>query len=217
MPRPWLTLLTIGTIGAIVFVFFFLRLQPIRPTQTDDEGGQALERIERPNVTFVNPSRGPSDAKVTIVTFGDFQCEACKTLATNIETVMRSYPDDVRVIWKDMPNEEAHPLATKAAIAAHCADRQGKFWEYHAALFERQAYLSEEELATAATDVGLDTETFSRCAESNDTLAIVRKDFDEGRALNVLATPTLFIDADSYAGALTVENLTELIQQKLAN
>lgn len=215
MPRPWLAFLSIGTIGVIVVVFFFLRLQPVRAPGGGDDESEALSDLEAPTVTFVNPSRGPADARVTVVTFGDFQCDACKTLAANLETVMRSFPDDVRIVWKDMPNEEAHPLATKAAIAAHCADRQGKFWEFHDALFERQSYLSEEEFVTIASDVGLDAGSFSRCTENNDTLAIVRKDFEEGQALNILATPTTFIGTDSYAGALEVEELTGLIQQEL--
>ena len=215
MPRPWLTFLSIGTVSAIVLVFFFLRLQPVRAPRDDaDDAGTPVE-LEQPTVTFVNPSRGPAGARVTIVTFGDFQCDACKTLATNLETVMRSFPDDVRIVWKDMPNEEAHPLATKAAIAAHCADRQGKFWEYHDELFARQSYLSEEEFVTIAADLALDASAFSRCTENNDTLAVVRKDFEEGQALNILATPTVFFGTESYAGALTAEELTGLIQQEL--
>lgn len=215
MPRSWLIFLSIGTISVIVLGFFYLRLQPVRPAQDDEEDAGTLAELEEPTVTFVNPSRGPADAKVAIVTFGDFECDACKTLATNLETVMRSFPDDVRIVWKDMPNEEAHPLATKAAIAAHCADRQGTFWEFHDALFERQSYLSEEEIAAIAVNVGLDATSFSRCVENNDTLAIVRKDFEEGQALHILATPTIFIGTESYAGALTVEELTGLIQQEL--
>jgi len=214
MPRPWLVFLSIGTVSAIVLIFFFLRLQPIRPAQTDDLSGTP-ESIDQPSITFVNPSVGPANAKVTVVTFGDFQCEACKTLATNLATVHRSFPDDLKIVWKDMPNEEAHPLATKAAVAAHCADRQGKFWEYHDMLFDRQSYLSEEELTKAAADVGLDASAFERCTKNNDTLAVVRKDFEEGRALGILATPTLFIGADSSAGALSVAEITDLIQREL--
>src|SRR3989339_836436 len=214
MPRPWTTSLAIGTVSAIVLVFFFLRLQPIRPPQ-DAMTDETPTSIDVPTVTFVNPSMGPSDAAVEIVTFGDFQCDPCKTLAVNLRTVMRSFPTGLRIVWKDMPNEDAHPLATKAAIAAHCADRQGKFWEFHDALFERQAYLTEDEIVAIASDVDLDVQAFSRCAESNDTLAIVRKDFEEGRALNILATPTIFIGSESYAGELTVEELTGLIRQEL--
>jgi protein-disulfide isomerase len=214
MPRPWLAFLSVGTLSLVVLVFFFLRLQPVRPAQTDDDS-TAPQSLTRPTATYVNPSRGPADATVVLVTFGDFQCGACRELAANLETAMRAFPDSVRTVWKDMPNEEAHPLAVRAAVAAHCADRQGKFWEYHDALFARQSYLSEEELSLAAAEIGLDAEPFARCLESNDTLAVVRRDFDEGRALGIVATPTVFLGDESYSGALSVDALTELIQKEL--
>lgn len=215
MPKPWIVFAWIGTISAIVMVFFFLRLQPVKAPAATTDGMDDVEAIAEPSVTFINPSRGPTDARVVAVTFGDFQCDACRELAVNLAVVARSFPDDLRIVWKDMPNEQAHPLATKAAIAAHCADRQGKFWEYHDTLFDRHSYLTEDELTTAAVDIGLDTDSFGRCLENNDTLAVVRKDFEEGQALSILATPTLFFGSDSYAGALSVEELTSLVRQQL--
>lgn len=170
----------------------------------------------QPTVTFVNPSRGAETPAVTVVEFADFQCDACKTLSDNLEVLLRDYPDAVRVVWKDMPNEEAHPVATPAAVAAHCADRQGKFWEYHDLLFERQTYLSEDELTKIAVEAGLDTDAFARCYDARDTLGIVRKDYEEGLALGILATPTIFIGTESYAGALSSEQLSALIQEALA-
>ncbi|NBS41993.1 hypothetical protein EBS80_05055 [bacterium] len=213
MPRPWLTFLTIGTLSAIVFVFFFLRLQPVKPkpiASNDTAGTQTT-----PTVTFVDPATGPSDASVTIVEFGDFQCQPCKDLSDNLTAVMRSFPDDLRLVWKDMPNESAHSLATPSAIAAQCANRQGKFWEYHDALFERQTYLSEDELANAAADVGLDTIAFKACYDNRDTLDVVRRGFQEGQALGILATPTIYVGSDATSGALSVEQLTTLVRNAL--
>lgn len=213
MPRPWLTFLTIGTLGVIVFVFYFLRLQPVlpKPIATDSTAGT----LTRPTVTFVDPSTGPEDAKVTIVEFGDFQCQPCKNLSDSLSAVLRSFPDDVRLVWKDMPNESAHPVATLAAVAAQCANRQGKFWEYHDALFERQTYLSEDELLSAAGDVGLDVDAFSKCYDNRDTLEVVRRDFEEGQALGILATPTVYVGDNAASGALTVEQLTAAVRAAL--
>lgn len=218
MPRPWPILLSIGALTFIVFAFFLLRLKPVVP-KTDDvaDDGPVAGSLAEPTVTFVNPSRGPEDARVTLVTFGDFQCDACKQMAESLDIVRRTYPEDVRVVWKDMPNEAAHPLATPAAIAAHCADRQGKFWEYHDSLFDRQSYLSEDELRNAGIEVGLDMNAFARCYDAADTLAVVRKDYEEGLALGILATPTVFVGADSYAGALSISQLSQLIQDELSN
>lgn len=215
MPRPRLALLVLAALGAMVLFFFFLRLRSVLPKTDDRDATVGEETLTRPSVTYVNPSKGPATAPVTLAVFGDFQCAACKELAATLDALMRSFPDDVRVVWKDMPNEEAHPVATKAAVAAHCADRQGKFWEFHDALFERQAYLSEAEIDAAALATGLDLDAFSRCAKTNDTLSIVRRDFEEGRALRVLGTPTTFVGDESFAGALSLETLTSIVRQRL--
>lgn len=215
MPRPWLTFLAIGTVTAIVFAFFILRLQPIRTKPTDAQVA-ALTPITTPTVTFVDPARGASAAKATIVQFSDFQCESCRDLSENLTAAMRTFPNDVRLVWKDMPNEGAHPLATLAAIAAQCAARQGKFWEYHDTLFERQAYLSESEFGQAATDIGIDRDSWKKCYDSRDTLAVVKKGFEEGKALGIVATPTIYIGSKSYAGTLSVEQLSKLIQDALS-
>ncbi len=214
MPRPWITFLALGTVTAIVFAFFVLRLQPIRtkPTAADIA---AATPITTPTVTFVDPVRGPATAKVTLVEFADFQCDACKELSDNLTAVMRTYPADVRLVWKDMPNESAHPLATLASIAAECAARQGKFWEYHDTLFDRQAFLSESEFSKAATDLGLDQASWKKCYDAHDTLAVVKKGYEEGRALGVIATPTVYVGSKSYAGAVSIDELSKMIQEAL--
>ncbi len=215
MPRPWLTFLSIGIATAIVFAFFVLRLQPIKTAPTAAETA-ALAPITQPTVTFADPVRGAKAAEVTLVQFSDFQCEACKELSENLKAVMRSYPDTVRLVWKDMPNESAHPLATLASIAAGCAGRQGKFWEYHDELFDRQAYLSEEEFLKIATDLALKADSFKACYDAHDTLAVVRKGYEEGQALKILSTPTIYIGSTSYTGALSIEELSKVIQKALA-
>lgn len=214
-PRPWLIFLTAGTATVIVFAFFILRLQPVRTQRTAAETA-AVAPITTPSITFVDPARGASAPKVTLVEFADFQCGPCKELSDSLTAAMRGFPNDVRLVWKDMPNESAHPLATLASIAAGCAGRQGKFWEYHDTLFERQASLSEEEFQRIAVDTGLNADAFRACYDARDTLAVVKKNFQEGQALKILSTPTIFIGSDSYAGALTTEELTKLIRDALA-
>lgn len=213
MPKPGLTFLTIGIVSIIVMAFFALRLKPITRNKDADEIDTVT--LTEPTVSFVNPSKGAKNPTVTIVEFGDFQCVACKELASNLDVVLKSFPDDLRVVWKDMPNESAHPVATFASVAAHCADRQGKFWEYHDALYERQTFLSEDELSKIALELELNTEAFSKCIDTRDTLPVVRKDFEEGKALGILATPTIYIGETSYVGAISVEDLSGLIREAI--
>jgi len=213
MKNPWLAFLSIAVITIIVFIFFVLRLIPIQPPKLASpiQPGTVAE----PTVTFVNPTRGNPSPKVTIIEFSDFECDACKELATAIEIALRTYPDDVRHVWKDMPNESAHPLATPAAIAAHCADRQGKFWEYHDELFNRQAFLSEEEFSQIAHDLALDMTSFEACYSTQDTLPLVKKDFEEGLGLGIVATPTIFVNQTPYVGALRTDELLAAIEKEL--
>lgn len=213
MSHRWLTFLTIAVLGILVFIFFGLRLRPIEipePKTTTVAGS-----LDEPTVTFVNPSKGPPDAKVTLVLFSDFQCDACQNIATTLDVVLKTFPDDVRLVWKDMPNESLHPLATPAAIAAHCAAEQNKFWEYHDELFSKQAYLSESLFTQIASSLHLDTDEFESCYDNRDTLPIVTKDYEEGLALGITATPTLFIGDEMLVGAVSAQDLVTLVSEQI--
>jgi len=214
MQHRWLTLLSISVITILVFIFFWIRLQPIE-YERPPESSSSIGNIDEPTVTFINPSRGAASPTVTIIEYSDFECESCKQIQSSIETALRTYGGDVRHVWKNLPNESAHPLATPAAIAAHCADQQGAFWDYHDELFEAQSFLSESLFTQIATELELDVKAFTKCYETRDTLPIVRKDYEEGIALGLIATPTLFINGESVVGAITTEELLSYVQQAL--
>ncbi|MEK7620311.1 MAG: thioredoxin domain-containing protein [Patescibacteria group bacterium] len=209
MQHRWLAFLSIAALGLMVFIFFWFRNQPIEVVipEPDIEVGS----LTQPTVTFVNPTKGAENPTVTIIEFGDFQCAACATLDDSLEVLVKTYPDDVRVVWKDMPNESAHELATPAAIAAHCADRQGMFWEYHDFLFDRQSVLNEAQFTQIATDLGLNVGKFQTCYDERDTLGIVKKDYNEGLALGITSTPTLYIGDQVLVGAVSTQDLVELV------
>ncbi|HLD21000.1 MAG TPA: thioredoxin domain-containing protein [Patescibacteria group bacterium] len=213
MEHRWLGFLSIGALGLMVFVFFWFRNQPIEiniPESTIEVGS-----LTQPTVTFVNPAKGAEEPTITIVEFGDFECGPCQTLVDSLEVVVKTFPDDVQVVWKDMPNESIHELATPAAIAAHCADRQGAFWTYHDALFDRQAYLSESQFTQIAQDLQLDVKKFQTCYNERDTLPIVKKDYEEGLALGLTSTPTLFVGDQTLVGAITTQDLVDLVATML--
>jgi len=215
MQHRWLALLIIAALGLMVFIFFWYRNQPIEivfPESTIEAGS-----LTEPSITYVNPQMGAQMPTVTIVEFGDFQCTACATLADSLEVVVKTYPNDVRIVWKDMPNESAHELATPAAIAAHCADRQGFFWEYHSALFDRQSVLSEAQFTQIATDLGLDVGKFQTCYDERDTLPIVKKDYEEGLALGITSTPTVYIGDQTLVGAISTQDLIDLVSTLISS
>ena len=210
-----LAYLVIGFLTVMVFVFFFIRTQPIPlPKPKITNTNSATQKT--PSVTFIDPVRGAPKAKVTLVVYSDFECAACKQLNPIIDVALMTFPNDVRFVWKDMPNDSAHPNATSASVAAHCAARQGKFWEYASALFDRQTYLSETQFTQIGTELGLNETTFSKCLSSKDTLPIVQKNLQEALNLGILATPTLFINSTSIVGVPSANDLTKAIADELA-
>jgi protein-disulfide isomerase len=214
MPHRWLTFLTISVLSVLVFIFFGLRLRPVEipKLETTDLSGTATQ----PTTTFVNPSLGPDDAALTIVLFSDFQCDACQQISSTLGAIVKAYPEDVRLVWKDMPNESLHTLATPAAIAAHCADRQEKFWEYHDELFAKQVFLSESLFTQIASTIGLDVDTFQSCYDNRDTLPIITKDFEEGQALGITSTPTLYVGEEILIGAIDLTQLMTVVQNQIS-
>lgn len=213
MQQSRLALLSFAVVGSLVLVLFGLRL---RPAWTPPATETIVPTLTRPTVTFVNPSYGPTTAKATLVLFGDFQCAPCAETSAAALAVARAYPRDVRVVWKHLPNTAAHPLALPAAIASQCAARRGKFWEYHDALFARQTVLAETQFPQIANEVGLDAGSFSSCYETQDTLALIKKDVEEAQGLGLTATPTLYIGDQQFVGAVSEAELTGYVKAILA-
>lgn len=214
MRNRYLFFFITAVLTLIVFVFFFFSTQPI-PIPKQKIISSNSENTTTPTVTFVDPIFGPKDAKVTIVEYGDFECGPCKQLQSNIETAMAGHASNVRFVWKDMPNDSVHPNASNASIAAQCANRQGRFWEFARALFDRQTYLADSQYEQIAKDLKLDLNTFLNCFTKKETLPIVQKNFNEGKALGIVATPTLFIGNKQYVGLQSLEDINSAITEQL--
>jgi len=212
MKHPWLTLLTFGFVGIIVLFFFGLYSQPLELPSNEPEN---LPDISSPSVTVVNPTKGAEDPIVQIIEFGDFQCPHCAQLAKDLDTVTETFPGKVQIVWKDMPNTSTHPQAQQAAIAAHCAKRQGQFWAYHDQLFDQQNLLSESTYRSIAQDLELDMSQFSQCLETQNTLPVVRRDLEEALALELNATPTLFIGDKRLVGQISRQEIMGLVRQEI--
>ncbi|MGB8802810.1 MAG: thioredoxin domain-containing protein [Candidatus Acidiferrales bacterium] len=152
-----------------------------------------------------NPSVGPTDAKVTVVIFSDFQCPHCRKLSNTLATIIPEYPQ-VHFVFKDFPLTQIHPWAETAAIGAHCAYMQSPkaFAPVDAQIFAEQDLLSAEniweKLISYATQAGLDPDAFKTCMSSPEAKAAVDASHREGEALNVTSTPTLFVNGHPLVG-----------------
>ena len=150
-----------------------------------------------------DPVKGNPDAPVTIIEFSDFQCPFClRFFQQTLPLIEQNYIDTgkIKFVYKDLPLDSLHPNARAAHIAAECADEQGKFWEYHDALFEKQpqwSNLASSELQNTftefATDMGLQAASFESCMQSPNIADEVNKDILEAASFGATGTPTFFI------------------------
>lgn len=159
------------------------------------------------------PSIGPENAPITLVEFSDFQCPYCAVAAPELHRVMRAFPQQIRLVFKEYPLD-IHPQAPLAAAAAVAADRQGKFWDMHDAMFARHHSLSREGLIATAQDIGLDIDKFSADLDSEKVKASVAQDLSEGDKIGIQGTPTLFINGQKYNGPLNLLALRTVLEQK---
>jgi protein-disulfide isomerase len=161
------------------------------------------------------PFRGSATAPVTIVEFSDFQCPFCKQVVPTLTQVLSRYGEKVKLVYRDFPLD-IHPQAGKAAEAARCAQDQGKFWEYHDALFANSPNLSPQGLKTYAEQLGLDISSFEHCLASGTYAAAVQKSIDEAIRLGVTGTPAFFINGELLSGAQPLESFVRVIERELA-
>lgn len=158
--------------------------------------------ITRPTYDDVytpKPIKGNADATVKITEFSDFQCPACGAAVPTVQKIMEEYGDRVSLEYKHFPLTSVHAFAFNAAEASECANDQGKFWEMHNIMFENQESLSIGSLKDYAETIGLDTEKFDNCLDSNAKAKYVTADFNEGIGKGVDSTPSFFVNGEKIA------------------
>jgi len=170
----------------------------------------------RSNIEATGPSRGPATAAVTLIEFSDFQCPYCKRAELVVKQLMQKYPNDLRLVYRNMPLDGLHPHARAAAIAAVCADQQGRFWEYHDKLFDNQQALADGDLDKYAADLGLDAGSFKTCRADPATEARVNTDATAARAAGLNGTPAFFVNGILVSGAQPIEAFSKWIDQEIA-
>jgi protein-disulfide isomerase len=141
-----------------------------------------------------SPTRGPKDAKVSIVEFSDYQCPFCSQVEPLLDQVMAAYPKDVQRVYKQFPLTSIHPNAMPASKAALAADKQGKFWEMHAKLFGNARALTPDNFKKWAGELGLNVAQFEKDMASPEIQAQIDKEMQEARAADVTGTPSIFVN-----------------------
>ena len=177
-----------------------------------------------------DPIRGDPNAPITIIEFSDFQCPFCARFhVETLPSLLEEYIDagKVNLVYRDFPIQSIHPNALPAAVAAECANEQGKYWEYHDTLFEKQNGWSRLDsnavistFSQYATDVGLEQQQFDPCLGSGKYLEEVQGDLSDGRDYDITGTPGFFIGNDEIGfvkinGAQPFESFQKVIDAQL--
>jgi protein-disulfide isomerase len=161
-----------------------------------------------------SPVLGPANAKITLVEFSDFQCPYCILAVPQIQAVMKAYPTQTKLIFKQFPLE-IHSRAFLAASAALAANKQGKFWPMHDAMFAHHDELSRATFVKLAQEMGMDVARFEKDMASDEVKKAVEKDVDDGERAGVQGTPTIFINGQRYNGPITLDYLKQIFDGML--
>ena len=155
--------------------------------------------------------RGPIDAPVTVVEFGDFQCPYCGQAEPVVRELLRDF-GDVRYVWRHLPLNDVHPRAQIAAEAAEAASDQGAFWEMHDLLLANQNALRPSDLLAYAERLELDVERFADALREHTGAVRVAEDVDSADLSGVSGTPTFFINGRRHYGAYDIATLSAAVR-----
>jgi protein-disulfide isomerase len=152
-----------------------------------------------------SPSTGPQNAKVTIIEFADFECPSCRELDRILRDLLATHPD-IRLVYKHFPLTEIHPWAMTAALASQCTYEQSpdKFWKIHDAIFDAQDVISPsnawDKMMDLASQFALNIDAYKTCIADPATANQVETTIREGKAVNITATPTVFVNGRRIVG-----------------
>jgi Na+/H+ antiporter NhaA len=155
--------------------------------------------------------RGPIDAPVTVVEYGDFECPYCGQAEPVVRELLRDF-GDVGYVWRHLPLNDVHPRAQLAAEAAEAAADQGAFWEMHDLLLDNQDALRPTDLIAYAEQLDLDVERFTNDLRGHARAARVAEDVDGADLSGVSGTPTFFINGRRHYGAYDIATLSAAVR-----
>ena len=162
--------------------------------------------------------KGNKDASITLIEYSDFQCPACKTYAPMIKKLSEEYKDNIKVVYRHYPLPQ-HKNAKAAAYGAEAAGKQGKFWEMHDLLFEKQEEWSNEgditeKLSIFAESLGLNKDEWRADYESQEVKDAVNADVTLANMINLSSTPTFLLNGEK----ITIRNYEDIkskVEEKL--
>ncbi|MBL7058311.1 DsbA family protein [Patescibacteria group bacterium] len=183
-------------------------------TQTSIPSATSLDmtKIRATAENKLSYSIGAANPKITIVEFSDFECPYCKETQPIIQSIVKKYPNDVKLIFRDLP---LHDDSKQLAILARCAGEQQKFWPMHDFIFENQGNVNEENLSTMAKSININVSNFSSCLNSEKHTKLIEKDVNDAILLNISGTPAWIINGYKIEGSLPASTWEQIINRIL--
>ena len=204
--------LGIGAVIAIACIFFGVMMTNMVDTEStqilDEITINEIGSIKKPTFSSftdnASPILGDENAPLTLIEFGDYQCTYCKKFFhETVESILINYVETgkVKMLFKDfivVDGAVGGNDSMNAANAAHCANDQGMFWQFHSTLYNNWAgegtgWISSEQLNKFANTLELDMNEFSNCVSELKWKKLVNASHDDAVALGVTATPTFFV------------------------
>ncbi|MEO8329047.1 MAG: Na+/H+ antiporter NhaA [Candidatus Nanopelagicales bacterium] len=197
--------------GATWLVFRLANLLPPRTRARAILGtAEPLVDLATPPDPVRDHVRGPHDALVTLVEFGDFECPYCGLAETAVRELLAE-AGDVRYIWRHLPLTDVHPRAQLAAEAAEAAAAQGHFWSMYDTLLQHQDALTARSLIGYADELGLDVDRFRHSLRNHLHAGRIANDVEAAAASGVVGTPTFFINGQRHHGAYDLQTLSDAV------
>ncbi len=158
-----------------------------------------------------SPTFGSTEQKIVLFEFSDFQCPFCSKVQGNLKEFMDKHQDRVTLVFKHLPLVRIHPQAIPAAKASLAAQKQGKFWEYHDALFEQQDKLGEELYVEIANNLNLDIEKFNSDRNSEAATTSIETDIKLAQEIGASGTPFFVMNGETFSGAVKLSDMEKFL------
>ncbi len=167
----------------------------------------ALQKLTADPKKAIAQSPTYGNGPILLIEFSDFQCPYCAAARKNLKIFADKYPDRIKLVYKHFPLTQIHNEALPAAKAAWAAQQQGKFWDYHDALFDQQKLLNEATFSAIAKTLGLDLAKFDRDRKSSQATQAIALDQTLGESLGIEGTPFMILNGQPLSGSVPVAEL----------
>jgi protein-disulfide isomerase len=173
---------------------------------------ETIQKVAKNPAAIVGKSPKKGQGKTILIEFSDFECPFCARANENVNQFIQKRSADVTLVYKHLPLTQIHEQALPAAKAAWAAQQQGKFWEYHDALFANQKQLNDGFYQETAKKLGLDLAKFDRDRASQAATDAINADLKLAMSLELNGTPTFIMNGQLFSGAVSVEELEKRLK-----